>query len=132
VKDLHHEVELCVIIGKKGRDIPQDQAMDYVAGYTVALDMTARDLQDEAKTKGLPWSEPKGYDTFCALGSFVPKEKVPAINNLDLWLKVDGKMKQVRRSLSYPLSPFRAASTRPAANFKSVTVLIVRGDVLCD
>lgn len=51
---------MAVIIGKKGRDISQAQAMEYVAGYTVALDMTARDLQDEAKSKGLPWTEAKG------------------------------------------------------------------------
>jgi acylpyruvate hydrolase len=73
--------------------------MDYVSGYAVSLDMTARDVQDEAKTKGLPWSEAKGYDTFCAMGSFIPKNKMPAINDLNLWLKIDGKMKQVRRGI---------------------------------
>eukprot|EP01122_Echinamoeba_exundans_P013919 TRINITY_DN6178_c0_g1_i1.p1 TRINITY_DN6178_c0_g1~~TRINITY_DN6178_c0_g1_i1.p1 ORF type:complete len:126 (+),score=29.05 TRINITY_DN6178_c0_g1_i1:542-919(+) len=56
--------------------------------------MTARDLQDEAKSKGLPWTEAKGYDTFCALGEFVPKDKVPQTNNLGIWLKVDGVEKQ--------------------------------------
>lgn len=45
-------VELGVIIGKKGRDIPADQALSYVSGYCVALDMTARNLQEEAKKGG--------------------------------------------------------------------------------
>jgi len=93
-KELHHEVELAVIIGKKGRDIPASQAMSYVSGYTVALDMTARDWQEEAKKKGLPWDAAKGFDTSCALGSFVEKSKVADPHNLTVWLKVDGESKQ--------------------------------------
>jgi len=93
-KELHHEVELGVIIGKNGRDISAQQAMDHVSGYTVALDMTARDLQNEAKTKGLPWTESKGYDTFCPVGSFIPKDKVKDPHKLTLWLKVDGEVRQ--------------------------------------
>lgn len=68
--------------------------MDYVSGYTVAIDLTARDLQNEAKTKGLPWSAAKGYDTFCPLGSFVPKTHVKDPHSLNIWLKVDGDIKQ--------------------------------------
>jgi acylpyruvate hydrolase len=103
---------LAIIISKRGRDITQAQALDFVGGYCVALDMTARDLQDEAKSKGLPWTEAKGaplkvdarpqqsrsrllipiflagFDTFCALGEFVPKDKAPQTNNLGIWLKV--------------------------------------------
>jgi 2-keto-4-pentenoate hydratase/2-oxohepta-3-ene-1,7-dioic acid hydratase in catechol pathway len=68
---LDHEVELGVVIGKKGRDIPQHAAMDHISGYALALDMTARELQAVAKQKGLPWTLAKGYDTFTPIGNFV-------------------------------------------------------------
>jgi len=92
--DLHHEVELGVVIGKSGRDIPQDSAMSHVAGYVVALDMTARDLQDQAKKNALPWTVAKGYDTFCPVSSFIPKTKLQQHDNVELWLKIDGVEKQ--------------------------------------
>lgn len=93
-KELHHEVELAVIIGKTGKDIAATDAMSHVRGYTVALDMTARDWQDEAKKKGLPWDAAKGFDTSCALGTFVDKSDIADPHNLDVWLKVDGEIKQ--------------------------------------
>lgn len=55
-QDLHHEVELGLVIGKQGRHIKPEHALTHVAGYVLALDMTARDQQDAAKKKGLPWS----------------------------------------------------------------------------
>ena len=68
---LHHEVELAVIIGRGGRAIPAAEAEAHIAGYALALDMTARDLQDRAKEKGLPWSVAKvcaqGYEPILAL-----------------------------------------------------------------
>jgi len=67
--------------------------MDHVAGYVIALDMTARDIQDAAKTKGLPWSEAKGYDTFCPISSFIPKQEIHDPHKVELWLKVDGENK---------------------------------------
>ena len=61
--NLHHEVELGVIIGRGGSDIAAGDAMSHVAGYVVALDMTARELQEVAKKRGEPWSVAKGSDT---------------------------------------------------------------------
>lgn len=128
-------VELGVIIGKRGRDIPASKALDYVAGYvrrliplvkpfvtlnvslqTLAIDYTARNVQDAVKAKGLPWSAAKvrrsslvssaharypqarliesiflaaqGFDTFCPVGQFIPKDKVQDPHNLRLWYKV--------------------------------------------
>lgn len=91
---LDHEVELGVVIGKKGRDIPESLAMDHVSGYTLALDMTARELQAVAKKQGLPWTLAKGYDTFTPIGDFIPKKRVPNLSDLELWLEVDGKLRQ--------------------------------------
>ncbi|CAG2101004.1 unnamed protein product [Medioppia subpectinata] len=91
---LHHEVELGVIIGRKGSNISESEAMDYVGGYAVTLDMTARDWQSLAKKEGNPWSLAKGFDTSCPVGSFIPKEAIGDPNSLQLWCKVNGDMKQ--------------------------------------
>ncbi|KAE9610033.1 hypothetical protein Lal_00006778 [Lupinus albus] len=91
---LHHEVELAVVIGKKARDVPQSSAMDYVAGYALALDMTARDLQSAAKSAGLPWTLAKGQDTFTPISSILPKTQVSNPDDLELWLKVDEEIRQ--------------------------------------
>jgi 2-keto-4-pentenoate hydratase/2-oxohepta-3-ene-1,7-dioic acid hydratase in catechol pathway len=91
---LHHEVELGIVIGKKGKHIPEEHAREYVLGYLVGLDITARDLQAVAKKNGWPWGIPKGFDTFAPLSSVVLKEKVPAPQNLELELKVNGVLKQ--------------------------------------
>ncbi|KAI0288201.1 hypothetical protein BC826DRAFT_1093126 [Russula brevipes] len=90
----HHEVELGVVIGKGGRDISEAKAGEYIAGYTLAIDMTARNLQEEVKMKGLPWSAVKGFDTFTPVGSYVPKSKVTDPHNLNLWLKINEQIKQ--------------------------------------
>lgn len=94
LESLHHEVELAVVISKKARDVPEASAMDYVAGYALALDMTAREIQASAKAAGLPWTVAKGQDTFTPISSVLPKEAVPDPDNLELWLKVDGEIRQ--------------------------------------
>ncbi|KAI0053979.1 hypothetical protein FA95DRAFT_1551758 [Auriscalpium vulgare] len=90
----HHEVELGVVIGKGGREISEQDAYSHIAGYALAVDMTARNLQDEVKKKGLPWSAVKGFDTFTPISSFIPKSQVSDPHNLSLWLKINGEFKQ--------------------------------------
>ncbi|KAF0441600.1 putative mitochondrion protein [Gigaspora margarita] len=92
--EVHHEVELGVVIGKNGRDIIANEAFDYVAGYALGIDLTARDLQNEVIKKGLPWSAAKGFDTFTPIGDFIPKDLIKDPSNVNLWLKVNGQMKQ--------------------------------------
>ncbi|XP_062914955.1 acylpyruvase FAHD1, mitochondrial [Mobula hypostoma] len=92
--NLHHEVELGVVLAKGGREIPQADAMDYVGGYALCLDMTARDVQDECKRKGHPWTLAKAFDCSCPVSDFIPKEKVPEPHHLTLWLKVNGQLRQ--------------------------------------
>ncbi|XP_061556653.1 acylpyruvase FAHD1, mitochondrial [Phycodurus eques] len=96
--ELHHEVELGVVIGKGGADIPRSAAMEHVAGYALCLDMTARDVQDECKAKGLPWTLAKAFDTSCPVSDFIPKERVPEPGDLELWLKVNGQLRQRGRT----------------------------------
>uniref|UniRef100_UPI00398ECC53 oxaloacetate tautomerase FAHD1, mitochondrial n=1 Tax=Pristiophorus japonicus TaxID=55135 RepID=UPI00398ECC53 len=91
---LHHEVELGVLMGKGGSAIPQADAMEYVAGYALCLDMTAREVQDECKKKGHPWTLAKAFDCSCPVSDFIPKEQVPDPHRLSLWLKVNDQLRQ--------------------------------------
>lgn len=93
-KELHHEVEMVVLIGKNGKNVARSQAMDLVGGYAVGLDMTLRDVQADAKKKGLPWSTAKGFDTSAPVSRFVEKEQVTDPHNLDITLKVNGAIRQ--------------------------------------
>ncbi|XP_006837186.3 acylpyruvase FAHD1, mitochondrial [Amborella trichopoda] len=94
LESLDHEVELAVIVGRNARDVPQGTAMDYVGGYALALDMTAREIQSSAKAAGLPWTVAKGQDTFTPIGSVIPTSMVKDPHDLELWLKVDGETRQ--------------------------------------
>jgi len=93
-QDVHHEVELVAVIGKEGRNVPTEEALDYVAGYAVGLDITARDLQSEAKANQHPWSVAKGFDTFAPLGPLASTEAVGDPQELTLRLDVNGETRQ--------------------------------------
>ncbi len=92
--DLHHEVELVVVIGRPGSGIPAEEAMAYVAGYAVGLDMTLRDVQADAKKRGLPWSVAKGFDTSAPLSAPVRREQVGDPHALTIDLRVNGSVRQ--------------------------------------
>ncbi|XP_022707097.1 acylpyruvase FAHD1, mitochondrial-like isoform X2 [Varroa jacobsoni] len=92
--ELHHEVELGVLIERPGKNIPEGEAMQHVGGYTLCLDMTARDVQTKLKSQGAPWELAKAFDTSCPVGDFVPKESIVDPHNLNLWCKVNGIMRQ--------------------------------------
>ena len=92
--DCHHEAELALLIGRKGKDIPVDRAMDYIAGYGVGIDLTLRDVQDVQKKKGLPWEIAKGFDTACPLSAFVEASGVADPQNLQIRLTVNGGIRQ--------------------------------------
>lgn len=83
------EVELGVIIGKGGRYIEKDQAMEHVAGYCVVNDVSEREFQIE---RGGSWAKGKGHDTFGPIGPWlVTRDEVSDPSNLHMWLEVDGK-----------------------------------------
>ncbi len=92
--DVHHEVELTVLIGKTGKNISRESALQYVAGYGVGLDMTMRDIQFEAKKKGLPWSLAKGFDTAAPLSEFISPDLTGDPGSLSIQLKINGKIRQ--------------------------------------
>ena len=93
-QECHYEVELALLIGSECRGVTAEDAMEYVAGYGVAIDMTLRDVQNQLKVKGLPWDIAKGFDTSCPLSDFVPATAIPDPHNLHLTLTVNGDLKQ--------------------------------------
>jgi 2-keto-4-pentenoate hydratase/2-oxohepta-3-ene-1,7-dioic acid hydratase in catechol pathway len=91
---VHHEVELVVVIGRSGRAIAEGAALEHVLGYAVGLDLTLRDLQNEAKTKGEPWDLAKGFDGSAPISHVVPTESVGDVSALTLSLDVNGVRRQ--------------------------------------
>jgi len=92
---VHHEVELAVVIGKKGKHITVDKSYDFIFGYSIILDITARNIQSAAKKNGKPWFQSKGYDTFAPLGPLIVDSKeINDPQNLSLELKVNDDIKQ--------------------------------------
>jgi 5-carboxymethyl-2-hydroxymuconate isomerase len=93
-RDCHYEVELALLIGRKGKDIPVDRAMECIAGYGVGIDLTLRDVQSDLKKKGLPWEIAKGFDTACPLSAFEEATGVADPQNLRIRMTVNGEVRQ--------------------------------------
>jgi fumarylpyruvate hydrolase len=93
-KNLHHEVELVVAIGKGGKNIAASDAAKHIFGYAVGLDMTRRDLQGEAKKLGRPWEIGKAFDQSAPIGPITPIVKSGEIVAGEIHLTVNGKTTQ--------------------------------------
>ena len=93
-KDVHHELEMVVALGKGGANIPADQALDHVWGYGLGLDMTRRDLQGEAKKMGRPWDTGKAFDQSAPCSALVPVTQCGHLSKGRIYLTVNGQVKQ--------------------------------------
>ncbi|ADU99992.1 fumarylacetoacetate hydrolase family protein [Alicycliphilus denitrificans] len=93
-KDLHHEIELVVAIGKGGRNIAAADARQHIWGYAVGLDMTRRDLQGEMKKQGRPWCIGKGFDAGAPIGPITPAAQAGDVERAAIWLQVNGADRQ--------------------------------------
>jgi 2-keto-4-pentenoate hydratase/2-oxohepta-3-ene-1,7-dioic acid hydratase in catechol pathway len=92
---IDHEVELGVVIGKTATRVRAEQAYEYVAGYMIVLDITARDLQRSDIEKHQPWYRSKNFDTFTPIGPWVvTADEIPPPIELDIELSVNGKIRQ--------------------------------------
>ena len=90
-----HEVELAFIISRKCKNILADLAYDYIQGYTLFLDMTARKMQIRDRNIKLPWYRSKNFDTFGPIGpKIVPCSEIEDPHNLVIELKVNGQVRQ--------------------------------------
>ncbi len=95
-RDLHHEVELVVALGRDAPAgvLPVADAMALVLAYGVGLDLTRRDLQAAAKAKGGPWDIAKGFDHSAPVSTLVPADAVGALEPLQLSLEINGELRQ--------------------------------------
>jgi 2-keto-4-pentenoate hydratase/2-oxohepta-3-ene-1,7-dioic acid hydratase in catechol pathway len=123
-KDVNHEVELIVAIGRTGKGIRAAEALSYVAGYGVGLDMTLRDLQAEAKRKGLPWSVAKGFDTSAPISRIIPASAIGDPQALTISCTVNGVLRQ-RASTSKMIFPVSRM-----IEFVSAIFTLEEGDLL--
>jgi 2-keto-4-pentenoate hydratase/2-oxohepta-3-ene-1,7-dioic acid hydratase in catechol pathway len=117
-KQVEHESELTVVIGKKGRWIQPQQAAEYIFGYTIGMDITARDLQ----RKDGQWTRAKGFDTFLPLGPWIDTELDPS--DALITCKVDGELRQMAstREMIYTVSDLVA--------FISSVMTLMPGDLI--
>lgn len=115
---VEHEAELAVVIGKQGRRIQPEDALDYVLGYTAANDVTARDLQ----RKDGQWTRSKGFDTFCPLGPWIETQLDPA--DAMITCHVNGEMRQMASTRDMVFN------VRQLIAFSSSVMTLFPGDVL--
>lgn len=88
------EVELAIIIGQKCSNVSEADAMDYVAGYTIVNDVTARDMQAKDIASAQPWFRSKSIDTFCPMGPWVIFPDQLDVSKLELEMRVNGEIRQ--------------------------------------
>lgn len=115
---VEHEAELAVIIGKKGRWINPEEASDFIFGYTIANDVTARDLQ----RRDGQWTRGKGFDSFCPLGPWIDTDYDPSDSLIIC--KVNNEIRQMSstRDMVFPVSQLVA--------YASTVMTLIPGDVL--
>ena len=103
---LHHEVEVVLLIGREGRDIPQANALSFIAGVSLGLDLTLRDVQVQLKKAGLPWELSKSFEQSAPLGLL--KAYHPGsidLENLSFTCSVNGELRQQgnTRDMLFPI-----------------------------
>ncbi len=92
--NIHYEVEIVLKISKMGKYVAEKHADSYFDEIGIGIDFTARDLQDKAKAKGLPWALAKGFNHSAPISNFVEKKEFGDIRNLDFSLKLDKELRQ--------------------------------------
>lgn len=92
--DVHHEAEVAVMLKSGGTDIPVEKALDHVFGYALALDMTRRDLQGEAKKLGRPWEIGKAVERSAPVGPVHPVKEIGHLDGGRIALTVNGELRQ--------------------------------------
>ena len=117
-QQVEHEAELVVVFGKRGRWIPSEQALEYVLGYTVGNDVTARDLQ----RRDGQWTRGKGFDTFCPLGPWIETDFDPADGVITC--HVNGEMRQMGSTRDMVFN------VRQLVAFASSIMTLEPGDIL--
>jgi len=92
--EIHHELELVIKISKNGKNIEERFAHKYFDEITVGIDFTARDLQQQLKSKGLPWELSKGFDGSGPVGEFISVKEMESLRNINFHLNINGELRQ--------------------------------------
>lgn len=126
---VHHEIELVAILNRDLRNLDDKtftdlDALDCIEGWALALDLTARNVQDVAKAKGLPWTIGKGFDTFCPISQFIPKDKIPNPYEVQLSCRVNGDLKQ------QDLTSLMIFKIRKILAYMSGIMTLKKGDII--
>jgi 2-keto-4-pentenoate hydratase/2-oxohepta-3-ene-1,7-dioic acid hydratase in catechol pathway len=122
--ELHFEGELVLLLRGGGRNVKAYSVADVVAGYAIGLDLTLRDVQSEAKRKGLPWTMSKGFDGAAQISHFLPVESAPAFEELGFSLFINNELRQRAVTNQMIFSP------EMLVPFLSQTFSLRQGDVL--
>lgn len=122
--DLHHEVELVLYIGEDISKASDAEAENAIHGYTVGLDMTLRDLQNEFRKKGEPWTLAKCFDTAAVLGDVVLKKDYSLKGNESISLGVNGSIKQNSSIANMIFSPVEIVK------YISARLALEKGDLI--
>jgi acylpyruvate hydrolase len=94
-QDIHYEAELVLRICKDGKNIAEEFAGKYFDAIGIGIDFTARDLQQKAKEKGLPWDTAKGFNGSAPVGNkFIPVSQFKDLKNINFKLEIDGQLRQ--------------------------------------
>jgi 2-keto-4-pentenoate hydratase/2-oxohepta-3-ene-1,7-dioic acid hydratase in catechol pathway len=122
-EELDYELELAVVIGKSGKWFGPEEAADYIAGYVIFNDITARDIQRREMRSGV-FSFCKAIDTFCPLGPWiVTPDEVPDPHDLEMELRVNGESRQVSHSGNMSVTIPEIISHYSALGFSAGDVL---------
>jgi 2-keto-4-pentenoate hydratase/2-oxohepta-3-ene-1,7-dioic acid hydratase in catechol pathway len=106
-RDLNYETEFVFLIGKEGRPRDEADALNYIKGFTVGLDLTLRDLQARLRSSGSPWEICKSFDNSACIGDFIPCRSGMDLNNLHFACRINGELRQSGRSADMIFAPAR-------------------------
>jgi 2-keto-4-pentenoate hydratase/2-oxohepta-3-ene-1,7-dioic acid hydratase in catechol pathway len=94
-ENVHHEVELVIVLGRDCSNVKKENASEYIAGFAVGIDVTLRDVQSGAKQKGHPWAVAKGFRTSAPISKIIPFSEIGNTNHVfQLELYVNGEQRQ--------------------------------------
>ncbi|MCV2509461.1 MAG: fumarylacetoacetate hydrolase family protein, partial [Neisseriaceae bacterium] len=97
-KNVHYECEIVILIGKDITETSIKNPLDYIAGYALGIDLTARDVQKTEIEKGLPWLKSKGFKQAALISQFISPKKIPNPDNIYFELAINQKTVQVGES----------------------------------
>lgn len=122
--NIHHEVELLLRISKEGKNIEEKFAHKYFDAIGIGIDFTARDLQEKAREKGLPWTLAKGFNGSAPVSEFLPLAQFTDLKNINFSLKINGTEKQKGNSA------LMLFSFETIISYISKFILLKKGDII--